>query len=195
MNLDQYLEHINLILNTAPQAQLPPYDKPDYMEYTKLNSSRMNRWLKSGSLSTDFKEVIKKIEQPQQWIVITEPWCGDAAHNLPFIIMAAKEHPLIQLSFELRDSAPHRIEQYLTNGSKSIPKLIIKDENGTDLAVWGPRPGGCQALIDLLKVNNTPFQEVITETQNWYNKNRGVELQEELKELVAAIVRRKQLQS
>lgn len=195
MNLDQYQEHINSILNSRPGNQLPTYDNPDYMEYTRLNSNRMNRWLKTAALSPDFEEILKTIQQPQQWIVLTEPWCGDAAHNLPFLIIAAKVNPLITLSFELRDRAPFRIEQYLTNGSRSIPKLIIKDKDGKDLAVWGPRPKECQAFINRLKASNASFHEVITKTQHWYNKNKGLELQKELKELVVLTSEKKQLQT
>ncbi len=51
--------------------------------YAKLNWSRMNRWLKVGTLSDEIKETLSKVDTVQHWVVITEPWCGDAAHIAP----------------------------------------------------------------------------------------------------------------
>lgn len=184
MNTEQYLAYMNAIVQTNLEDQVAPYTKAEYLEYTRLNTSRQSRWLKTQTVSEDLQAVLKEIKSPQQWLVITEPWCGDAAHVIPFIMLAAKENSLINLTFELRDSPPFSIEKYLTNGSKSIPKLIIRDEHGNDLATWGPRPAGCQALYKELKERNAAFEEVLTSVQNWYNSNKGQEIQEELTSLV-----------
>lgn len=167
----------NILQADSPQ---PPYDKPMYLDYTKLNWSRMNRWLKTSKLTDEMVTLIRQIGQPQYWIVITEPWCGDAAHSIPFIEMMARENPLITLSYELRDTAPCRIEQYLTNGTKSIPKLIIRDAQGKDLATWGPRPKDCQTIYQPLVAEKAPFEKIKVELQNWYNANKGQDIQKEL---------------
>lgn len=184
MNAQQYLAYMNSIISTPLEANDAPYNKADYMEYTKLNSSRQSRWLKTQTVSEDLKAVIQNIKSSQQWLVITEPWCGDAAHVIPFIMLAAKENSLINLTFELRDSEPFSIENYLTNGSKSIPKLVIRDEQGNDLATWGPRPAGCQTLYTELKERQAAFDEVLTAVQNWYNADKGKEIQAELTRLI-----------
>lgn len=182
MTFQQYLEYFEQILNSPkPEA---PYDQEDYFNYTKLNWSRMNRWLKKGEILPEASAKIKAITVSQQWILITEPWCGDAAHVVPFIKMMSDLNPAIQLDIELRDSEPNRIESYLTNGGKSIPKLIIRDLSGNDLAVWGPRPVACQVLFDELKAKNTDFETLKIELQNWYNEHHGVEIQKEISELV-----------
>lgn len=184
MNEQQYLAYMNTLVSTPLEENPAPYNKADYMEYTKLNTSRQSRWLKTQTVSEELKSVLNEIKSPQQWLVITEPWCGDAAHVNPFILLAAKENSLINLTFELRDSAPFSIEKYLTNGSKSIPKLVIRDEQGNDLATWGPRPTGCQTLYNELKERNAPFEEVLTSVQNWYNADKGKEIQAELTRLI-----------
>ncbi|WP_207436025.1 thioredoxin family protein [Sabulibacter ruber] len=180
MNYQEYSAYFKDIMERAAAEQQPPYDNPDYLAYTKLNWSRMNRWFKTGELSKEFLEVVARIDRPQDWIVITEPWCGDAAHNLPFLEMAARENPLISISYELRDMAPFRIEQYLTNGTRSIPKVVIRDREGNDLGTWGPRPANCQRVYAELQREKAPFEKVKVEIQNWYNANRGEDLQREL---------------
>ena len=112
--------------------------------------------------------------------MITEPWCGDASHIVPFIQMMAELNPLIHVDYELRDAEPNRINEYLTNGSKAIPKLIIRNGEGKDLATWGPRPAECQVLYKELHESKAPFEEVKIALQNWYNEHNGVEIQQEI---------------
>ena len=145
----------------------------------------MNRWMKTGKLSADLQVAMQKIDTPKRWIIITEPWCGDAAHNIPFLQMAAEANKLITVSYELRDAAPYRIDQYRTNGTKSIPKLILRNADGKDLGSWGPRPAACQLRYNRLKEEQAPFETVKVELQNWYNQNKGKDLQKELVELLA----------
>lgn len=187
MTFQEYLSYFETLVGTPLEAQTAPYDNPDYIDYTRLNWSRMNRWLKKGDLSESLKRVIQEIQVPQQWIVITEPWCGDAAHSVPFIELASRENALIQVSYELRDSEPFRINDYLTNGSKSIPKLVIRDAEGNDLATWGPRPVGCQEVYTKLINENADFERTKTEIQHWYNANKGEDIQDELFTLLQSI--------
>lgn len=184
MNFQEYSAYFKNILNKDIVEHKLPYDNPVYLEYTRMNWSRMNRWYKTGKLSDDIVELVEKIDQPQHWIVITEPWCGDAAHNIPFIERIAMVNPLITVSYELRDAAPFRIEQFLTNGTKSIPKLIIHDAKGKVLGTWGPRPESCQKMYAELLAEKASFEQMKTEIQKWYNSNKGVELQQELSELL-----------
>src|SRR3546814_13916104 len=90
-------------------------------------STRTDTRLPYTTLFRSLKNVVQRIQAPQRWTVITEPWCGDAAHSVPFIELASRKNPAITVSYELRDSEPFRINDYLTNGSKSIPKLIIRE--------------------------------------------------------------------
>jgi hypothetical protein len=188
MNFQQYQQYFQDILHQAsPNA---PYDSPDYFNYTKLNWSRMNRWLKTGQLTSEIIKVVASIKSKQNWIVITEPWCGDAAHIVPFIDMIAQKNENISVQYELRDSEPNRIEHYLTNGkSKSIPKLIIQNEMAEDLAVWGPRPVACQVYFDQQKEKNLDFEALKTELQHWYNNDEGIEIMKELSILLPATIK------
>ena len=183
MNFNEYLTYFkDLLDNTTPVA---PYDDEEYQQYTKLNWSRTNRWLKKADIDPGVQERFEQINQPQEWIVITEPWCGDAAQCMPFIHLMAEMNPLITLRIVLRDQPPFLIEEYLTNGSKSIPKLIIRNAEGQDIGVWGPRPAPAQALFEKLQAETEDF-EVIKETiQKWYNTDGGKTIQQEIVALLA----------
>lgn len=183
MTFTDYLHYFRSLIEKNNETQTAPYDNPDYLEYTRMNWARMSRWLKTGKLSEELTALIKGIREPQTWIVITEPWCGDAAHTVPFIHLMSELNPLIRAEYELRDSEPFRINEYLTNGSKSIPKVIFRNAGGHDLAVWGPRPAGCQEVYVRLTAENADFETVKTEIQKWYNADKGVEMQAELAQL------------
>lgn len=178
MDFITYQQIFQDILNNP--APVFPYDNPDYLNYTKLNWSRQHRWLKSGILNETLASLIESINKPQFWTIITEPWCGDASHSIPFIHRLSELNPLIKVDYQLRDAEPFLINQYLTNGAKSIPKLIIADANHNELAVWGPRPVGCQALYDQLLKDHVPMEEKKIALQQWYNADKGVSLQLEL---------------
>ena len=161
-----------------------PYDDPHFLEYTKLNFSRQNRCIKKGEILSESIAAINSISTKQTWVIIAEPWCGDAAHCVPFIVKLAELNPLITLEIQLRDSENSEIENYLTNGVKSIPRLIIRDGNNTDLFVWGPRPEPATILFLESKAQQLSVVDQKVVLQNWYNKDIGQTIQ---KEIVAGI--------
>lgn len=185
MNFQTYLTHFEDIL--VQENPSHPYDNPDYFNYAKLNWSRMNRWLKHGELTAEIKQAVSGIVVPQHWLIITEPWCGDASHVIPFLQMIADLNPLITVEYELRDLEPFRINNYLTNGGKAIPKLIIRNEAGDDLATWGPRPADCQILYSKLSSEKADFETVKVALQKWYNENKGKDIQEEISQTLNSI--------
>lgn len=181
MTWTEYTNYFDGILNNPnPPA---PYDNPDYLDYTKMNHKRTSRWLKHGELLPEIKVAVSKIDQPQKWVLISEPWCGDAAHSVPFIKMISDLSDKIELEIQLRDSGSE-IEKYLTNGGKSIPMLIMRDAEGKDLAVWGPRPAACQEIFLQMKEDQADFETQKITLQNWYNKDNGHTIQTELLNLI-----------
>ena len=179
INWYEYLSSFEDILNRKLTKK--PYDNEAYIEYVKLNKSRMNRWLRTGLLKGSTQQTIEKIREVQNWYIITEPWCGDAAHSVPFIYLLSELNQNIKLTLILRDSEPEWIERYLTNGSRSIPKLIVRNNYNEDLFTWGPRPKECQLLISELKKQQISDEDIKTRAQEWYNKNKGISLQEEIR--------------
>jgi hypothetical protein len=182
MNYTEYLSLFDPIIDGTNKSS--PYDNPHFIEYTKLNQSRMNRWHKKGELSENTRSTVQSISSSQTWIVITEPWCGDASHIVPFIKKMADLNPLINLQIQLRDAVNSEINNYLTNGGKSIPKLIVRNEDEKDLFNWGPRPKPCQDLFYELRDKGIDPQERKIEIQNWYNHDHGDAIQHEIVHLI-----------
>jgi len=184
MTFTSYLNYFKNIVENTSNTLVEIYQNSEYIEYTKLNWSRTNRWLKTGKLTIETIQKLKEIKTQQNWIVITEPWCGDASHIVPFIELMTRENNLISVEYELRDQPPFRINDYLVNGGKSIPILIIQDENKNDLGVFGPRPKECQQLYLAEKEQGADLERLKIALQKWYNTDKGVQIQKEITALL-----------
>lgn len=183
---EEYLQKFNDILNGDITSA--PYDNEDFLNYVKLNRSRQDRWLKKLKLNEKLVHLVKQINTPQTWYAITEPWCGDAAHNLPVFYLLSQLNEHIEFKIVLRDTPPFMIEEYLTNGGKSVPKIVVRNEKEEDLFTWGPRPKEAQDLMLSFKENNTPFEEQKIILQQWYNKNKGEDIQREISLLLENVL-------
>ncbi|MFT5860448.1 MAG: hypothetical protein ACI865_002561 [Flavobacteriaceae bacterium] len=179
MTWDDYAQLFEEI--TTGQLTTAPYDKESYLNYTALNASRQKRWMKRGKLNEALVAKLGEIKKKQSWILITEPWCGDASHLAPFIVKLAETSANIDLSINLRDGKDSMIQDYLTNGGMSIPMLVVKDAFGKDIFHWGPRPKDAQTIhVNNLSNTSKSGEEKKIELQSWYNKDKGEDLQLEL---------------
>ena len=179
MDFQSYKSYFHSILTT--EVTTAPYNDPEYLNYATLNWFRQQRWLGRAVINTELATLIGNLPA-QKWIFITEPWCGDAAHILPFISLLLESNSSIVLDIRQRDVEPFIINDYLSGHSKSIPKFIIRTIEGKDLFVWGSRPRACQQLYDRLIAEGTTHDELEIALQRWYNQDKGVSFQMELLE-------------
>ena len=157
-----------------------PNQSEAMVNYTKLNAARMRRWDKMYNPSVDFQRVAQKKRPTETWLVITEAWCGDAAHNLPFMAKMADLMEQVSLRIVLRDENLELMDLFLTNDARSIPKLIRLDENLEVIGTWGPRPATLQAMVmENKKSQAFSYEEFSEVVQTWYNKNKGEEIEQE----------------
>ena len=181
-----YQEYRNLVSDLLAKGKSTgPNQSEDILNYSLLNDKRMKRLDKTIKLSDDVIASIKDIKTPQTWLVLTEGWCGDAAQNLPIINKLAEENPNINLQLILRDENLDLMDEFLTNGGRSIPKLIALDDKKNVLATWGPRPTtAAKMVIDYKTKHGGLDAEFKKDLQVWYNKNKGINVQEDFVSLL-----------
>ena len=158
---------------------------PSMLEYTYLNSKRMDRLDKTVKLSDTLITRLKEIKSKQHWVVIVEAWCGDVAQNVPVLVKMAAQNENIKLTLIYRDENPGFMDMHLTDGARSIPKLIIFDEQFNELESWGPRPKPVQEM--LVQYKNDPgesYQHYAKRAHTWYAKDRNKTIQEEFEGLI-----------
>lgn len=178
-----YQEYKNLVVDLLAEGKSTGENQTDdLLNYSKLSKARMKRLDKTFKLSEKAIEVVQNSTKKYSWIVLTESWCGDAAHALPIINKIAESSDNIELRIVLRDENEALMNHFLTNGSKSIPKLIALDtETNSVIDSWGPRPlKAAKMVLDHKNNFGALDAEFKKELQVWYNENKGVNIEEEI---------------
>ena len=73
------------------------------------------------------------------------------------------------------------MDQYLTNGGRAIPALLVLDENNNlILPKWGPRPAVLQGLLAEWKKEEIDYAIIAEKIHSWYAKDKTLTTQREL---------------
>jgi hypothetical protein len=161
-------------------------EMPDLLDFTRLNLKRMERIPKQVELDHTLVEKLLMLPEKLYWVVLVEGWCGDVAQNLPIIAQMADSSDKVELRLIWRDEHPGIMDRYLTNGGRSIPKLIaLRSSDMEEFGTWGPRPGPVQEEIMRVKeeYSDRPKKEMVEalhkRMHKWYAQDKGKTLQEE----------------
>jgi hypothetical protein len=182
-NSYSYEEYRNLVEKLAAEGKSTgPVQTEALANYTQLNDRRMKRWDKTLRFSEETVSKITAVSKKMTWTVLTESWCGDASPALPVMNKIAELNPNIELRVVLRDENTDLMNQFLTNGGMSIPKLIVRDDVSNEVvADWGPRSANATKLVEDHKaVYGMIKPEFKQDIQVWYNKDKGQSIMADL---------------
>ncbi len=154
----------------------------ELLHYSELNETRMNRLDKTIKITEENELFLANLKTEYIWLVLSEGWCGDAAQILPIINKMAQKSDKIDLQIVFRDENPELMNLYLTNGGRSIPKLLILKKDTLEVvADWGPRPlEAIKLIIDYKAKFGIVDETVKTELQMWYLHDKGISTQNEI---------------
>ena len=178
VNFDEYLrvteERIAKLQGTENE------EEKMYLEHYQLGMTRMNRVAKTYHPQND---LLKKLEEKNfkgKFLIISEGWCGDASMIVPVVNQFFEGKNEVKIIF--RDENHDLMNQFLTNGSMSIPIVIILDENDEVISHWGPRPeeGHQMLLKHKADPENYDADQFHNDLQIYYTKNKGVDIISEL---------------
>ncbi len=182
-----YQEYRILVSNLLEQGKSTGQVQSEALtNYSMLNDRRMKRLDKTLKIDPAITESFSKANTNITWLVLTEGWCGDAAHSIPVINKLAELNEGIDLKIISRDDNDDLMNNFLTNGGKSIPKLIAYDTAKQEvLNSWGPRPSIATKMVnDYKEANGSLDPQFKEDLQVWYNKNKGENIAEDLLKLL-----------
>lgn len=110
--------------------------------------------------------------EKRRLLAIAEDWCGDASNTIPILAKLADQAPGLELRVIMRDQNPEVMDQYLTNGTRSIPIVIALNESFDEIGHWGPRPTELQAWV-MANRGTVPKAELYPQVRKWYARDRG----------------------
>lgn len=180
LTYDSYVELLNQYVEEGRTSG--PIQSESLIDYTVLNAARIKRLNKRFKLQDSSVKKLENLSTPQRWVVISEFWCGDAAQTLPVMNVIAEASKHIQLEIIFRDENLPIIDSFLTNGKRSIPKLIAMDSDNNVLFTWGPQPKSALALKKEYDLKTEPGSKEAfkKELHTWYAKDIGLETEAEI---------------
>lgn len=152
------------------------------INFTLLNDRRMKRLEKTIIVSDDIQKKLSQFKINATWLVVVETWCADGAQVLPVINKMAELNDGIDLKIVLRDENETLMDQFLTNGARAIPKLIMIDNQTQEvIGTYGPRPSTVVKIVeDFKQLHGKITPEFKEDLQRWYNNDKGQTIMEDL---------------
>lgn len=180
MTFDQYMDLTKSIIeNPNPEGM---YAQESTLRYTTSNWKRMNTVLQNTVISQRLYNQLSELKEEWVWLVISEPWCGDASWGVPALYLISNSSDKIDFRIILRDSNMEIMKAYQTEGSDSIPKLIcLRKSDLKELGTWGPRPAELHKMV--LKWKNEPgldYKESVRKLHAWFEADMGKGIMEEI---------------
>lgn len=156
----------------------------EYQQYYELGLQRIDRTLKKYVSDEDQVNELKSKNFDGKILIISEAWCGDASATVPALVKFFEDHNEVKIF--LRDSDASLIDQFLTDGTQSIPKVLILDNDFNVKNSWGPRPKFGKELLMKFKSDpeGYPREQFYNDLQIYYAKNRGKDAIQEILELL-----------
>ena len=182
VSFDEYFKSAEELI--SKEASELSKEEQDMMEYYKLGVQRMSRMLKVYKPEEEQLQQLAGKNFKGKVLIISEAWCGDAGQTVPAVSLFFKGNNEVRIAY--RDKNPDLIDQFLTNGTKSIPIVVLLDENFNVINHWGPRPTYGTELLKKFKADpeNYPKEQFYNDLQVYYSKNRGKDTIEEILSLL-----------
>lgn len=166
----------------------------------------LNNWFKRGLTAEEyiaqleyhedhFKHILDNFTLPEdkaffatlkeknlRAIVLAEVWCGHCMLNIPIFLHLA-EKANIPVRFLNRDENLELMDQYLTNGNRTIPIFIFINENGQEVTTWGPMAEKTREFVAPLREElpskddehyDEKFKEMIKITTKEFTENENL---------------------
>lgn len=182
-----YSEYREIVTSQVEHKQTSGDNQSEALiNYTMLNDRRMKRWDKTVKIDAESAASFNTFKAKTTMLVLTESWCGDAAHVIPVLNKIAELNPNIDLKLVFRDEHLELMDQFLTHGGRSIPKVIlIDDTSGEVTGSYGPRPSEATKMVtDYKETHGTLTPEFKEDLQRWYNKDKGQTVISDVKTLL-----------
>jgi hypothetical protein len=186
IDYDTYRTEVEKLVDAGKTSG--PVQNEALAQHTKMGFQRMKKWEKITKISEETTNNLKSVKGNYSWLVIGEAWCGDVGQNIVALNKMAKEAD-IDLKMVFRDENLDLMDKFLTNGGRSIPKMLVVDNNSKEVVgEWGPRPKHIQNwFVEEKQKPGFDKNSTMEQVHLWYAKNKHEELQNEVVEMMQSI--------
>lgn len=111
--------------------------------------------------------------EKRKLLVLAEDWCIDTSSTLPVLARWVEAVPGLELRILKRDEHPELMNRYLTDGTRSIPVVLILDREYHELGHWGPYAAPLHAWVREHKPPVLEKGEYVKGKRTWYAHDHG----------------------
>lgn len=160
---------------------------PEYLETVRKNEDLWHGVHDRVRLPPNVLEEARSLPGTWHLLALSEDWCGDAVNILPVVSRFADALPNVDLRVLGRDENLDIMDAHLTNGrSRSIPIVIVYDEDFRERAWWGPRPRELQEWVMTKGMKMEPGPRY-ARTRRFYARNKGKAIVAEVLEMLRSV--------
>ena len=121
-------------------------------------------------------------------LAVSEDWCGDSVNILPWVDALDAGSPFVELRIIERDQHLDLMDQHLTNGrSRSIPIVILLDDQFVERAWWGPRALAMQQWFETPDAQALSKDARYKELRVRYSRDRGRAILDEITAMIESV--------
>jgi len=177
-------QDLRLSVVTMKERHLTAADFRTYLESVEKNRELWHAIYERVSISEALLDEARRMPGTWHLLALSEDWCGDAVNLLPVLARLAEEVPDLDFRVLTRDQNLDLMDAHLTGGrSRSIPVVLLLDDQFVERAWWGPRPGPLQGWF-VTKGLSMPSAERYKRVRRYYAKDRGRTMLREIFDLL-----------
>lgn len=151
----------------------------ELLERATNNAELWKAVYKRASLTPEATARAAALHGSWHMLVINEDWCGDSLNILPYIARLEECCHNFEMRIIGRDANRDLMDAHLTGTSRSIPVVIIYDENFQERGWFGPRPAPLQAWV-MSEGLALPKPDRYRHIRTWYARDRGATIVSEV---------------
>ncbi|MEN5058943.1 thioredoxin family protein [Sphingobacterium kitahiroshimense] len=122
------------------------------------------------------EKMLKEKQFNGKILILGAGWCGDCSQVIPVIYKFFGSSIPVKILY--REQHPMLMQQFLTNGTDSIPIVIFMNSQYKLLCHWGPRTRHGNHLLQRFKSNpeNYPRETFLQDLHAYYDENQGFDI-------------------
>jgi hypothetical protein len=149
---------------------------PTFDAYVAAAVENADLWRDAARLARVPDETVARATAvPGRWhlLVLSEDWCGDAVNTVPYVARLGELAPNLDVRVLARDANLDIMDDHLTGTARSIPIVIVYDDDFVERGWWGPRPSALQAWVFSAEGQALDKPQRYRHVRGWYARDRG----------------------
>ncbi|HEX7120966.1 MAG TPA: thioredoxin family protein [Gemmatimonadaceae bacterium] len=150
-----------------------------FIEEAERQREHWRAVVRRAAVSPDALRRVRTLHGAWHLLVLTEDWCSDGVHTLPFLARLSQLTLNLDLRVLGRDRHPALMDEHKSGHARAIPVVMILDDECIERGWWASRPSELQALIDG-PWHRLPPRERELAKRRWHARDRGASALEEI---------------